>query len=405
MKTRRRILLLPALLIALMLITSTQSCKKTDDPADPRPPAKGLILKGRVIDAQTLTGIPGATVYLSHSTVLTTNAGGEYQLDCTHMDPAEFEVRVMAAGYGYGYAPAKIEKNAATAGTIVLKKLSAAVMAGPSGATLLTDDPEAIIPDSRTVLTVPAGAFATPTALSLTRFTGAEVPGYAPVGFLNVCAVHIGPEGVTPAVPMELRFTLPFDFPNLNTLTLMRYSHGTDTWLPAYTQVPVGHATNTAVALLTETGTYCLAVPGSFAETAGTGSTPVLTDLSKSESLAEFSFTGKNEYTPGVPSDVSTLFLKNTASQNTRLYGLRTRFDASNQVLFNYIGSKPDSLAGGKSTSAGFYRWTPRASKTHRLMPVTITLSGIPVTGTIEKEFYTDACGWMYVHDQGGGGK
>jgi hypothetical protein len=38
-------------------------------------------------------------------------------------------------------------------------------------------------------------------------------------------------------------------------------------------------------------------------------------------------------------------------------------------------------------------------------MPMSVAVNGVTATGIIYKELFTDACGWQYTHDQGGGGK
>jgi hypothetical protein len=238
----------------------------------------------------------------------------------------------------------------------------------------------------------------------MTRFTGIDVPGYAPTGFLNLCTVNIGPAGVAATKEMELRFALPFDTPIVSQLPLMLYDFTSNSWTNTGAYAVVDHSTGIATAKIAAFGTYSLATAGSFTEEPGISGTPGILELSKTESSVDLSYLAKNEYPGGIPATVSMNYLKNIASQNTKIHGCRVSFSDSTTCLFNYIGTRPDSIPGTKSTTA-YYRWVPKVSYVPQDIPMTTTINDVTVNGIIQKELYSDASGWVYAHDQGGGGK
>jgi hypothetical protein len=156
---------------------------------------------------------------------------------------------------------------------------------------------------------------------------------------------------------------------------------------------------------ISASGTYSLAVTGNFSESNGNAGASTIVPLDPKLSSIDFSFLATNTYPAGTPATISPVYLKNVASQNTRLNGVRVSFDNFTVFTYNYIGSKPDSLAPVKSTMAGFYRWVPKVSYATQVMPMTTTLNGLSVTGVISKQVYFPLIGWEYVHDQGGGSK
>jgi hypothetical protein len=404
MNKRFRITLLSVLVPAMLVLLLFQGCKKDSDPSGPAPQDAALWLKGVVVDAATHAGIANATVYIG-TTVLTTDAGGRYSADCKSLGLGTYDVRVKAAGYGYGFASAQVNQSAAMVNTIALKPLEEPSTVGAAGGLVMVYDNESLIPASQDFLIIPAGAFNSDVHVSLTRFTGADVPGYAPAGMLNLCAINLSPAATIPAVPVELRFALPFNGIEINTLPLLRYDFETNTWSNTGLSAVVNGSENTATVQVQEFGTYSLAVTGSFTETNGTSGASATRDLNPAQSSVDLKYLASNEYAGGVPPTICAAYLKNLASQNTRLNGIRVSFSDSTTCIFNYIGTKPDSLAPVKSTMTGYYRWSPRVSNATREMPVTITLRDVSVAGTIVKEVFTDVSAWQYVHDQGGGGK
>ncbi len=403
MNNKFRITILTVLLPALFLLLSFQGCKKSSETPDPVQPDAALVLKGKVIHATTHAGIANATVYLAGQT-LVTDAAGWYTCNCKTIASGDYDVRVTANGYGYGFASATIDNNAAVVNTIVLKPLAEATVVGSAGGIVTIIDPESLFTGNVNYLMIPAGAFSSNVNVSFTRFAGVDVPGYAPASLLNLCTVNLAPEGTIAAQPVELRFPLPFNGAEINSLPLLRYDFATNTWNNTGLNAQISGSENYAIVQVTEFGTYSLGVSGSYVETSGTSGPVNTLELSTSQSMVDFHFLASSAF-QSVPFTISPVYLKNLASQNTRIHGARVSFSDSTTYLFNYIGSKPDSLAPVKSTLTGYYRWVPKVSYSTREMPVTITLRDVAVIGTITKETYTDACGWLYVHDQGGGGK
>ncbi|MDP1620797.1 MAG: hypothetical protein Q8M08_00515 [Bacteroidales bacterium] len=402
MKTNIRISLLLVLLPAFFLLLLTGGCKKASDTTPPEQPGGDFLLKGSVVNAVTLKGIANARVYFAGTTILTTDANGRYQVSCNTTGSGSFDVRVMADGFGFGFATATIEKNAAMVNTIMLNPLAEPVLIGSAGGAVMVTDPEGIVTGSKTTLSIPAGAFSGNVNVTLTRFTGIEVPGYAPANMLNLCAVNLGPTGMVAGKAAELRFAMPFADQSVNSLPLMRYDFEGNNWVNTGTVAQVDHTTKVATVQVNEFGTYSLAVAGSFSESNGSGS-PVTVALDPALSNVDFSYLAKNEYPDGTPQSVSLSYLKNIASQNTRINGARVSFNNVTTFTLNYIGAKPDSLA--PAGSAGFYRWVPRVIVSAQAMPMTTTINGLTTNGIIRKDVYSPAIGYQFVHDQGGGGK
>jgi len=392
--------LLPVFFVMLIL----QGCKKESDPNVSDQPGD-FMLKGSVIDAVTGTGIAGATVWFEGQAALATDANGVYRMDCIKAGYGSFDVIVKADGYGYGFTSAAISKDAAMVNTIFLAPLSATVPVGPAGRVIPAGDPEGIVPGTVTSLTIPDGAFSGTVNVAFTRFTGVEVPGYAPAGNLNMGTVDIDLSGATPSKSMELQFAMPFSDPAVNTLPLLKFNVQRYSWENTGVAATIDQASHTATVQINSAGTYSLAIPGNFSETTGASGNSTTVDLDKALSAVDFTFQAVNDYPGGVPATISAVYLRNLASQNTLVNGSRTSFTAPTTLTFSYIGSKPDSVASVKSTHTGFYRWYPRVSYAVSDMPMSVTIHGATVNGTIRKQVYSPASGYQYVHDQGGGGK
>lgn len=399
MKTNRRKLILSALLPALLLLITIEGCKKAADTTTPEQTNSELNLKGSVINSNTHSGIANAEIYFEGlNTTLKTDANGMYKVSCKTLGSGVHQVRVMANGYGYGFASAVISDDAAMVNTIILNPLAEPVAVGSNGGSVVAGDPESLVPSANTSLAIPSGAFSGNINVSLTRFTGLDVPGFAPVNMLNLCTVNISPAGTVANKAMDLHFSLPFSDPAIDNLPLLRYDFGQNTWISTGIIAQVDHSTNIATAQITDFATYSLAVTGTISTSTGNSGTPVTIDLDRTLSSIDFSYLAKIQYSGNVPATISAAYLKNVASQNTRI-----GFNDNTIFTFNYIGSKPDSLAPVKT--AGYYRWMPKVTYTTQEVPLTATIQGIVATGIIENKMYSPASGYQFVHDQGGGGK
>jgi hypothetical protein len=405
MKRTIRITIFFALLPAFFLLLLTEGCKKASDTTGPEQQSSEFWLKGSVVDAKTHAAIANARVYFAGQPILTTDAKGLYKVSCTTIGSGTYDVRVMADGYGFGFASATIANNAAMVNTIGLTPLEEPVLIGSAGGIIRMTDPESLAPGSQTTLTIPADALPANTKVTLTRFTGIDVPGYAPASTLNLGTVNIGPAGTVSGKAMELRFALPFTDATVDNLPLLRYDFDANSWVNTGSLAQVDHAANAATVQVSAFGTYSLAVTGSFSELNGSSGTSVTLPLDPASSSLDFSYQASNEYPGGTPATISAAWLKNIASQNTRINGTRISFNDLTVFTYNYIGYKPDSLAPAKSTSAGYYRWVPRVSYATQEMPMTTTIHGVTASGIMQKKVYSPASGYQYVHDQGGGGK
>ncbi|MFZ4523311.1 MAG: hypothetical protein ACOYNC_16500 [Bacteroidales bacterium] len=405
MKTNTRTSILLALLPVFFLLLLTVSCKKVSDTTYPAPTDSEFLLKGSVINAVTHTGVANAKVYFGASTILTTDANGVYQFNCKTVEAGTYNVWVKAAGYAYGMVSATVASDAAMVNTIMLNPLSAPVTVGSAGGTVTVADPESLTPGASTTLTIPSGTFSENINVTLSRFTGIEVPMRAWGNMLNACTVNIGPEGTVCQKPVTLRFALPFADPTVNEIPVILYNLKPDGFSGVTTGLfaQVDHATNTATVEVSNFGTYCLGVDGSYQESNGTAGTVITVPLDRTLSSVDFAYQASNNYPGGTPSTISLAWLKNLASQNTVLNGERVSFTSLTTFTFNYIGSKPDSLAPVKNS--GYYRWNPKVSYATVQMPMTTNIHGVSVSGIIEKQVYAPASGYDYVHDQGGGGK
>lgn len=390
--------------LSLLFLLLSSGCKKESGPTG-TVPADGLLLKGRVVSLATGAGIAGATVRFGTSASYTTDAAGWYQVPCKTAGVGLHDVRVAASGYGYGFAQAAVTASTAMVAVITLRPLSPPVLMGQEGGVAAVSDYEGLEPGAYATLAVPPGALNSPTNVTMTRIYGNEVPGRAPDGSLCLAAVVIGPTGGAVTKDMTLLFPLPFTDATLSTLPVLQYDFTAGQWTSTATEATVDQASGIATAKVNAFGTYCLAVPGTFGESNGTGSGAGSTQLDPAKSQAEFAFLGTFDIPGGVSGALSPVWLANLASQNTVLNGARTSLTDSTHVSFCYIGSKPDSIAPSKATSGGYYKWVPKAGYVLQSMPASISVHGASVSGIIRKELFSDACGWEYVHDQGGGGK
>jgi len=406
MKRNIRYTIFFAVLPALFALFILGSCKKASDSATPSTNQEGFYLKGSVINAVTHTGIANARVYFGTQPVITTDAEGNYKVNCKVTGNGNFDVRVLADGYGYGFTSAIVGTNAAMVSAVMLEPLAAAVSVGSAGATLNVNDPESLASGSQDALVIPTGALADNTMVSFTRFTGNQVPGYAPSGLLNLCVVNLSPANIVPAKPVQMKFALPFADASLTSLPLMKFNFESNTWeMINGVAATINHTDNTATVEVSSFGTYSLGIVGNFSETAGASGTPTVVKLDPTQSSVDFTYLATNEYPAGTPGTISLVYLRNLASQNTRLQGIRVSFEDNTVYTYNYIGSRPDSLAPVKSTNTGYYRWVPKVSYAPQQFPMTTMIHGISTSGIISKQVYSPLTGWEYIHDQGGGGK
>ena len=401
MKSKIKFSLLPALLFACLLLFTAVSCKKSVTTVTSTQNTE-LWLTGNVVNAVTNQAIPNARVYITGSTVITTDANGVYRINTFSLVKGGVEVRAVYDGFGFGSAMAQIGANTATVNTIRLNPLGPPVSVGPSGSTIIVADPESITAGTGTSLTIPAGAFNQTISVRVTRFTGIGVPGYAPANSLNGCTVNLNPESTVTTIPMDLSFALPASGIGVDQLPLLLYSVETNAWTATGTFATVNHAANTALAHITSFGTYSLGLPGTYTEAEGSGGTVVKVPLDPSGSSIQFTYLAKNTYPNGTPSTISLVYLVNLVSQNSKVPGARISFADSTTLIMNYIGTKPDSVVAQSSAT---YKWKPQYGYNWVNTPTTTTLNGTPVSGIIEIEHFGDCGFWQYVHDQGGGGK
>ena len=405
MKRNTRITALSILLPAIFLLVLAGGCKKSSDPPASEPPVSDLWLKGSVINAQTHAPIVNAQVYFSGQSMLTTDVDGIYRVSCKAVTNGTYPVRVKAEGFGYGFATATIASDAAMVNSILLNPLATAVSIGPAGGILTVADPESYTSGGQTTLVVPQGAFTAGINVSFTRFTGVDVPGYAPANLLNLGTVNLAPAGTVASKPVELQFAMPFTDAGVTSLPLMRYDFETNNWVNTGIVANVNTTSNTASAMITTFGLYSLAVTGSFSEPGSTSGATVNQQLDPKQSYIGLTYQASIEYPGGIPATVSPAYLRNLASQNTAIGGTRTSFSDATTLGYNYIGTKPDSLAPVKSTNSSYYRWVPNVSYSPQAVSVTTIIHGTTATGIIHKQQYTASSFWQYVHDQGGGGK
>ncbi len=401
MKTRFRsaaiLLVLPLFMILLL-----QGCKKDSDTTTPSLQTGDLMLKGSVIDASTNSGM-GALVFIAGQTITAGNSG-IYEINCKLLGAGTHDVLVATNEYSFGTAIATVQSDAALVRTVRLTPVTNAANIPASGGTITMADPESLLPEGTAIMTVAPGTFNGSTVMAFTRYTGADVPGYAPAGMLNLCTFRIDAVAVVPGKPLTVTLPLPVSAASAVNLALLKFDPASIGWTVVSGVTPTMNvAANTATVQVDAFGYYSLGLPGSFSETAGTATTPVTVDLDRGQSLIALSFNATTQFTGSIPYSVSTTWLKNLVSQNTKLYGERISFDLANELNLNYIGYKPDSVV--TSRSAGYYRWMPRVTYTDRTMPFTLAIDGAVVTGTIGKRAFVPSSAYQFVHDQGGGGK
>ena len=393
------------MVFAGVLAVVAVSCTKKGSSDDPAVVTSELWLKGRVINAVTNEAVPGASVVIEGQTALTTDATGCYTVNVLNLVPGSYRIKATASGFGYGSTEAQVSKNAVVANTIGLIPLSAPVTISPQGGTVSVPDPEAFKTGAATRLTIPPAAFSQAVSLSLTRFTGISVPGYAPAGFLNMGTFHIAPAGLAASVHLQAEIPLPFGNLDADNLALMKYDEVSDSWQFTGQSAIVNHTAGTATMEVTASGTYSLAVTGSYSETSGTAGAQTTIGVDPKQSSVMMAYQAKSSFPNGVPPAVSALYLTNLASQNSCLHGKKISFTDSTYTTVNYIGIKPDSVPAAKATAGGYYRWVPQVGRHGEEIPVITVIDGFTVNGIISKELHYGNGFWQFVHDQGGGGK
>lgn len=85
----------------------------------------------------------------------------------------------------------------------------------------------------------------------------------------------------------------------------------------------VDQASKTAMVQVSQFSTYSLAVVGTFTEANGTSGASATYQLDPAQSSIDLAYLAKNEYPAGIPYSISLPYLKNTASQNTKVNGAR----------------------------------------------------------------------------------
>jgi hypothetical protein len=391
-------------LLAGMLVVIGTGCKKDPEP-DPVVPPVELILTGSVVNAATNVGIAGATVEIAGQTTLTTDAAGVYKLNVKKFAAGAYLVRASAAGYGYGSVVATVDANTAMANAITLAPLAPAVTIPPQGGNIKVPDHESVDPGAEFVLTVPSGAFSQDVKISLTRFTGIAVPGYAVANKLNMVTFNMAIEGPTSSKPIQMVVPLPVRNLTSGTLDVLKYDPATDTWQTTGLTATINSATGKASFEISASGAYSLALSGKYVESQGIPEKMTFIEVDPALSLVNLSYQATKTFPEGVPDNISLAYLTSIAEQNTYQRGTRVSFSALTHTTVNYIGTKPDSIPTKKSTNAGFYRWVPKIGLQWVVIPSVTTIDGLrsSVNGLVRKEMQSDQGAYVFVHDQGGG--
>lgn len=173
----------------------------------------GRTLTGLIRDYRSDLAVAGATVTVIDTTDSRTlvvgtaisDASGKYVVPGVPIDT--LLVHFSKQGYMGATLTAFVQPyywsvNLKTASMI---PVSGSTLIGPEGGVVQdTDDEGDII-----TLTIPPGALASDTDISLTHLQGREIPGVPPEDHLSFATAHVGPEGAVFLTPVTLTVPLP----------------------------------------------------------------------------------------------------------------------------------------------------------------------------------------------------
>lgn len=212
------------LFVSVLLILIIAACESARvAPEIPRPnpqapPPAPLILTGYVRDAQTLSGVNGATVKISKAdgTVLTTiftNSAGSYTYDVSSVQENVLGVSAAKSGYGFSSGTAEINRGFYTASVddILLTQLQAttATVTSAQGGNIDNTNNQALANQPLNV-TVPPNAVSQNVQISVASIPAAQVP--APAASTNQTIVSAGtfePSGTQFQQAVTITFPLP----------------------------------------------------------------------------------------------------------------------------------------------------------------------------------------------------
>ncbi|PKP23573.1 MAG: hypothetical protein CVU06_07575 [Bacteroidetes bacterium HGW-Bacteroidetes-22] len=412
MKTKAYLTIASIILVAFAAVFWVQSCSKSVDPLVITNPTTKLFLKGKVIDKATKLGIANAIVTIGGITEITTNSEGIYMKEIDITTYNEVKISAKALGYGLGSTEARINNGQITVNTITLKKLNTPITIGPDGGKIESTNNEGFL-NNKIELTIPPNAFSYNVDISVTPYEGIEVPGFAPVDFLNLVTVNLAPQGLTSNLPIKLSFPLPFISKVFDSLPIFYFNETFNTWEVSDRYAKIDTEINMASTDINRLGTYSLGIPGTYRETIEEYSESGSSLLDPDQSSTEVGWLAKVEYPEGIPDSVSPVWLKNVVSQNTYLGGGRVSFFDSTYTTINYLGSKPDSIVNNKSSKGCLiWEWVPQLCRRKIKIPEWVRVKIITPDGCfyiwvipnwVWKYEYYDCGYWKCTHDQGGG--
>jgi hypothetical protein len=407
--------------VALSAIFLIQGCQKSVGPFDPTTTTYQYNLKGQVVNAQTNAGIPSATVRIMNK-VYTTDINGFFSFRVSYATTFPFSINAEAAGYEVG---SSVVSGPTQVRAIKLTLRNPEVIITEVGGTLVAATDESLS-GSPFKLTVPAGAVAQSTAFTLTPmeeffylYENVEgIPG-GNQGLIDLGTIAVSPASQVFAKPLSLYCPLPFATDEGTRYRVLKYDAAINSWTYSGQDLMVDATRNGGIVELTQGGIYSVAGIGTYTETKD--SETIMFNYA-CDGGSPYVWQASINHPSGVPSEVSTVWLKNIVSHNSVLGGHVSFFNetSTSVVCESYqpgssypvptdevkiplipscpSGTNPVLLDNGVTVNQRVISGVVSFTTVNNGTPETNT---VPDLATVNLAIH--AYSWKCLHDQGGG--
>jgi hypothetical protein len=317
MKTKIFPIALVVAIVAISAIFVFQSCQKSVGPFDPSMATYQYTMRGQVVDEQTNSGIPSASVRVFDK-VITTDVNGYFTFKVSYATAFPFQLYAEAPNYVLGNT---LISGPSQVRAIRLTMQNPGVILNETGGTIIAQSHESLTGGSFE-LAFPAGALSQSVSLAITPmeafyFMYDQVSSKT-TGLIDMATITVSPKEYLFLKPVTLYCPLPFANDKDTQFPVLRYNETTHTWVNTGKTLLVDATRTGGRVEITQGGIYSVAGEGTFTE-----------EMVSQSFMFDYSCQGDSpliwqaiiEHPEGIPSGVSETWLKNTVSHNSVIGG------------------------------------------------------------------------------------
>jgi hypothetical protein len=302
---------LPVFFVTLVLMLLLYGCRQSVEIIN----NDNIIVSGKIIDSKTSEPISNAIVKISSYSTQSNKDGSFYFIvknsNLIRSDSINFSI---SKG---NYAPyLKIIKKAdlGLLPSISLIPYNTAVAVGTKGGSITIKETEGVSTDNAIKLTIPEGALATNTDISVTQLSGNNIPGTSPLsrlGVLNAGTVICQPLGTSFNTPAQISISLPVKQVPNSSLALLRFNQATNKWEDSGIKVTVNNEGTSVSGSISDCAIYSIGITGNLIPQSTASDTTVLT-----KTAANMCFQDSISFPNGISDNISLVWIKNIIYQN-----------------------------------------------------------------------------------------